>query len=220
MLLSPRMALAAELCFGAQRAVDVGCDHAYLSIELARAGAYVEASDLRPGPLEYARANIRAAGLEARITLHLCDGLSAFSAESCDTVAVCGMGGETISDILLAAPWTADGTHTLVLQPQTRAEVLRRFLAGHGYTVEAERLVREGRRIYCVLRARGGMPPMGAENDYMCTERMYADPMFPAYLALLQARLRRVLAGKRCAGLDAEAEMRMLRRLEELTHGT
>lgn len=220
MLLSPRLALAADLCFGAKRVVDVGCDHAYLSIALAQAGAYVEASDLRSGPLEYARANIRAAGLEARIALHLCDGLSAFSAESCDTVAVCGMGGETIADILHAAPWTSDGMHTLILQPQTRSEELRRFLADNGYTVEAERLAREGRRIYCVLRARGGMPPMGAENDYMCTERIYADPMFPAYLALLQTRLRRVLAGKRGAGLNTEAEMRMLRRLEELTHGT
>ncbi|MEA5039529.1 MAG: class I SAM-dependent methyltransferase [Clostridiaceae bacterium] len=219
MLLTPRLALAAKLCSGTKRVIDVGCDHAYLSIALAKEGVQVEASDLRPGPLEHARAHICAAGLEDKISLTLCDGLSAFSPADGDTVVICGMGGETIADILADAPWTAGGDHTLVLQPQTRADTLRRFLAGHGYTVEEECLAREGGHLYCVLRARGGKPPMGAENDYICTEKIYSDPQFPEYLALRRARLRQVAAGKRRAGHDTAEEERILKRLEALADG-
>ena len=219
MLLTPRLALCLELCSGAERAVDVGCDHAYLSIALARAGAMVYASDLRPGPLETARRNVREHGLESRIELSLGDGLSAFSPTDCDTVSICGMGGETIAAILAAAPWTADGDHALVLQPQSRAQTLRRFLAENGYTVEREGLAREGDKLYLALRARGGRPPMGAENLYLCTERLFADPLFPEYLAALSARRRAALEGRRRAGLDTAAEEAALKRLEELSHG-
>ena len=35
----------------------------------------------------------------------------------CDTIVIAGMGGENIAQILQLAPWTADGCHTLLLQP-------------------------------------------------------------------------------------------------------
>ena len=45
------------------------------------------------------------------------------------------MGGETIWGILAAAPWTRDGRHTLLLQPQTKIEELRLRLCENGYAV-------------------------------------------------------------------------------------
>ena len=33
--------------------------------------------------------------------------------DRCDTVSIAGMGGQTIADILAAAPWTGDGEHLL-----------------------------------------------------------------------------------------------------------
>lgn len=219
MTLTPRLALCAALCAGARRVIDVGCDHAYLSVALARAGAQVCATDVRRGPLEAARRSVAESGLEGRIGLHLGDGLSDFSPDDCDTVAICGMGGETIAAILAAAPWTADGAHALVLQPQTRAEELRRFLAEQGYTVEREALARESEKLYVALRARGGKPPMGAENAYYCTGLLYGDPLFSDYLAAQMARLDEARRGKERAGLDAAAERAALSRLEELSHG-
>ena len=38
-------------------------------------------------------------------------------------MVIAGMGGETIRDILRAAPWAADGHHTLPLQPMTKVEL-------------------------------------------------------------------------------------------------
>ena len=72
--------------------------------------------------------------------LRLCPGLSAIGPEEGDTIAIAGMGGENIAMILSAAPWTADGRHTLLLQPQSRSEVLRRFLQDRGYRILREPL--------------------------------------------------------------------------------
>lgn len=207
MQLTPRLLLAAQLCAGARQVIDVGCDHGYLPIYLVQHGAERAcASDIRPGPLASARENIEKYGLADRIRPVLCPGLEAFGPEDADTVVICGMGGEMIADILAAAPWTADGKHALVLQPMTNAPKLRAFLAGHGYTVEAEALAQEGRHLYCVLRARGGTPPMGAAQHWIFTEKMIADLLFPAYLQREMTRLRRVVDGKRLAGQDAGEE--------------
>lgn len=53
------------------------------------------------------------------------------------------MGGETILGILDAAPWTHEGVHTLILQPQTKVDLLRCWLCGHGYRFLSETLVRD-----------------------------------------------------------------------------
>ena len=79
-------------------------------------------------------------------------------AEECDTVTIAGMGGQTIAEILTAAPWTAQGDHLLLLQPMTMIAELRRWLYAHGYAIERETLCREDRRRYVVLSVRGGAP--------------------------------------------------------------
>ena len=56
---------------------------------------------------------------------------------------IAGMGGETILSILKAAPWTADGHHTLLLQPQTHEELVRQYLAENGFIITREALVRD-----------------------------------------------------------------------------
>ena len=220
MELTPRLALAAEYCRGSRRVIDVGCDHAYLCIALVRQGVELAwASDLRPGPLAAAREHIRQMGETERIRTVLCPGLEAFSPEDADTVVLCGMGGELIASILQAAPWTKDGRHRLVLQPMTHGERLRRFLAENGYTVEREGLAREGERLYTMLQARGGEPPRGKDNFFLFTGLLAQDPLFPAFLEKERRKWLRAAAGKRQAGIPAEEEDAILKRLEEWSYG-
>ncbi len=220
MELTSRLRLAMDYCAGARRVIDVGCDHAYLCLALVQAGVeHAYASDLREGPLRAAREHIASRGMADRIDTVLCDGLSAFSSDSADTVVICGMGGETIADILSAAPWTADGAHRLVLQPMTCADRLRRWLGENGYTVTREGLAQEGRRLYTVLSAQGGAPAEGEENHWLFTRHLLSDPLFPAYLSSLEAKYRRAASGKRRAGHSTLEEERILTRLEEL-HGS
>jgi tRNA (adenine22-N1)-methyltransferase len=142
--LSARLALLADWVPQGARLADVGTDHGLLPIWLRLRGriASAIASDLRPGPLSRARANAAVYGADG-IDFRLCDGLAAVEAGECDTVTIAGMGGENIAAILAAAPWTADGRHTLLLQPQSRGETLRAFLADHGYAIRREALAGE-----------------------------------------------------------------------------
>ena len=221
MELTPRLKLAAEFCLPCKAVIDVGCDHAYLCLYLVEQGAErAAASDIRPGPLEAAKAHIAACGRSDRVRAVLCPGLEAFGPEDADTVSICGMGGEMIASILEAAPWTAKGDHKLVLQPMTNGHRLRKWLSDNGYTIQREQLAREGHRLYVVLQARGGgKDACGAENGYLFTGKLLTDPLFPEYAGKLREKYEKSRAGKLSAGLDTSEEDEILKRLEEVSHG-
>lgn len=222
MNLTPRLLAAAELCGGAKSVIDVGCDHAHLCVELIQRGAArAYASDIREGPLRRARETIARCGMGERIQAVLCDGLHGFSPDMADAVVICGMGGDTICRILEQAPWALAGRLRLVLQPMTRAGTLRRFLARSGCAIEEEKLVREGDKLYCILRACGGKCAYPPENGGLFSEAMRKEPLFEEYLGRLTARCRTALAGRRQAGLDGGEPERMLAILEkEENHAT
>lgn len=220
--LTPRLQCLADLVPRGAALADVGTDHAHLPLYLLQKGAvrYAVASDLREGPLSRARENAKASGLADRIDLRLAPGLDATRAEECDTVAIAGMGGETIATILEAAPWTADGAHTLLLQPMTRIYELRRFLYCGGYEIETERVCREGRRFYAVLRARGtGMPGRQLLLEECTTSpALLRDPHARDYLAALLQRERRALAGMERGAAGGEERAQQARIVQTLEH--
>ena len=142
--LSPRLAAVARMAAGARILADVGCDHGLLSIYMLTHGwaQTAVASDLRPGPLSTARRNAAGCGLAGRIRFELCDGLDYPGAEKADTVAIAGMGGETIAGILQRAPWTSGGAR-LILQPQSKISELCRWLAENAYALRSALLSRK-----------------------------------------------------------------------------
>ena len=158
MILTPRLACMAALVPQNARLADIGTDHGKLPISLLLDGHIASAigSDIRSGPLAHAERNAKEHNVS--LSLRLAPGLEAVRAEECDTVTIAGMGGQTIAEILTAAPWTAQGNHLLLLQPMTMIAELRRWLYAHGYAVERETLCREDRRRYVVLSVRGGAP--------------------------------------------------------------
>ena len=193
--LSPRLSRLADWVAPGVRLADVGTDHGLLPIWLRLHGriASAVASDLRPGPLSRARANAAAYGTDG-IDFRLCDGLADIDAEACDTVVIAGMGGENIAAILAAAPWTADGRHTLLLSPHTRPETLRAFLADHGYAIRRESLVEDRGHLYPVLEAGAGemrLPP----GQLLCGPCIAADPLGERYLIEKIVQLQSVTAG-------------------------
>lgn len=193
--LSPRLALLAGWVPPGARLADVGTDHGLLPVWLRLHGriASAIASDLRPGPLSRARENAAAWGADG-IGFRLCDGLADIGPEECDTVVIAGMGGENIAAILAAAPWTADGRHTLLLSPHTRPEVLRRFLADHGYTIRREALVEDRGHLYPVLEAGAGEMRL-SPGRLLCGPCIAADPLGERYLIEKIIQLQAVVAG-------------------------
>jgi len=201
--LSPRLQSIANEVLRGMVVADVGTDHAYLPVWLLCEGIIPSAiaADLREGPLERAKLTAVRYGASDRISLRLCDGLSAVSPEEVDCIAIAGMGGETIATILAEAPWTKEGSHLLLLQPMSSQEDLRKFLTEQGYIIEREILSREGDTIYLTLRVSAGEAASYslAEQWVGRQERGVSSPLRLPYLDQTIHRLSRALTGLRAA---------------------
>lgn len=138
--------------------IDVGTDHAYIPVEMLKRGypGRVFASDIHEGPLQAARRTAEEAGVSENLTLQLCDGLDACDPEAVDTIVIAGVGGDTICGILDRAEWCMSEDYLLVLQPMTKAEVLRYWLVHNEFAIISEELVKDSGVIYQVFTARFG----------------------------------------------------------------
>ena len=121
MELTPRLRSVAQLVPQGAKFADIGTDHAYLPVWLLQRGIITKAlaCDLRQGPLDRARATAEKYGLTEQMDFRLCDGLAGVRPGEADTIAIAGMGGETIAAILSAAPWTWREDCLLLLQPMS-----------------------------------------------------------------------------------------------------
>lgn len=200
MELTPRLRAIADQVPKGARFADIGTDHAYLPVWLILNGVVDRAiaADLREGPLERARQTAEHCGVAERVSFRLCDGLSAIAPEEADVIAIAGMGGDTIANILAAAPWTKGAGKTLLLQPMTAQPELRQWLSESGYTINGERISREGKRLYSVWAVTAGeMPPLSPGE--LWAGRQSRDPLRGEYLDYIAAKVSRALTGHMAA---------------------
>ena len=151
--MTPRLAAVAAMVRGGARVADIGTDHALLPVFLVEGGRCPAAiaSDIGEGPAASARHTVTQAGLEAVIPVRVGDGLVPILPDEVDDIVIAGMGGETIAGILQAAPWVKSQRYHLVLQPMSKPERLRRFLAENGFLIQKEDIIAEGKRLYTVM---------------------------------------------------------------------
>lgn len=216
MELTPRLgAIAQQVPLGA-RLADVGTDHGYLPVWLLLNGRIkgAVAADLRKGPLERARETAQQYGQSAAISFRLCDGLTDITSDEVDTVVIAGMGGETIIDILKAAPWTRQ-EKLLLLQPMTGIPNLRRWLQSNGYAILDEQLAREGKRLYSIWTVKGGtMPPLSPAELWAGENR--DGPLRLEYLSMVEKKVQKALQGQLAA---REPDQEAVTELEAVLHG-
>ncbi len=212
-----RLLLAAELCRKGARFADIGTDHAHLPLYLLSIGriSSAVAADVAEGPLARAKRSVEAAGMADRVTLLLADGLSGMEGLGLTDIAICGTGGELIASILAAAPFVRDPSVRLILQPMTRAEALRRYLAEAGFSVVAERYAVSGGRAYLCL----GAAYSGNARTVGPIEAVLGDPALrdvrdrEAFLAFLDMREKEAkgrLCGKKLGNASASFEEELL----------
>jgi len=91
--------------------------------------------------------------------------------------------------ILSAVSWLHDRV-LLILEPQSKQDLLRRWLAENGFVIHRERLVKDAGRIYPILTAENGKEPKCTEEEYHTGrwERICGDPLFGEYLDALRKR--------------------------------
>jgi len=182
---------------------DIGTDHAYLPIEACKANFCntAIACDINKGPLNIADSNIRAAGLAGRIQTRLGDGLVPLMQNEADCVAICGMGGMRIWNILQAEPEKAKFAKKIILQPQHDLEELRKNLHSAGYNISAEKLVMEDGRFYVILLAEYfGEVEVWTQQEYFLGKFLQESPHFTEYLQQHREKIGRYIQSVRdCA---------------------
>lgn len=223
--LPPRLRLIAGWVPEGAYLADVGTDHAYLPTWLRLQGKIrgAVASDLRSGPLERAKVTGSLYGTD-NIEYRLCNGLAGIRPSEVDTVTIAGMGGETILSILKAAPWTADGQHTLLLQPQSHEEMVRQYLVENGFAITREALIRDRGTLYTVMEAKAGKMELSLSQVWGGVGLAH-DPLADRYIVEKIVRTQAALAGaKRSTRLQARTEelreilTALLRAREEWRH--
>lgn len=151
--LSKRLLTIASLVPSGARVCDIGADHGYLSIYLAKQSkcASVIATDVNEKPLSRAKENIEKENIK-NIDLRLCDGLSGINTGEADTFIIAGMGGEVISGIIeRGIEKLKQKDISLILQSTTSPELLRKFLYNNGFGIIKEIPVFENSKLYSVM---------------------------------------------------------------------
>ena len=165
MRLTPRLQCIADMIRRGSSVADIGSDHAHLPIYLAENNICrrAVASDVHLGPLNSARSNIAAHGLEDVIQTNLGSGFENIGRYEVDTAVIAGMGGELIADILEAVP---QGVNTLILQPMRNISVCRRAVHKNGFEIVRESLAEENGKIYNIIYAERAHKPPAAWSDF------------------------------------------------------
>lgn len=183
--------VAAQVPAGA-RLADIGSDHGYLPVALMRRGAIAAAvaGEVALTPFRAAERTVRDSGLDQRISVRLANGLAAIEpGDEITAISLCGMGGETIRDILDSGKAHLSGEERLILQPNGGEQPLRLWLMDNGYRILCEELLRENRFDYEIIVAeRTGPVRYSAEELYFGPLQMQARSQ--AFLAKWQRILR------------------------------
>ena len=153
--LDSRLLCCAELVRQGSIAADIGSDHAYLPIYLVKQGICPRAiaSDINEGPVNRAKINVAVSGLSKEITVLKADGLDAAANLAPDDIIIAGMGGELIRDIIDASEYVKNPSVRLILQPMTMPEVLREYLAKHGFDIVSEQVCIAADKCYQIICA-------------------------------------------------------------------
>ena len=149
--MSKRIEKLVELFPGARSVADIGCDHGYTSILLAKAGKAekIIACDIGQAPLESAKKNILREGLTDRIECRLGDGLEPIKSFEAESVLISGMGGPLMRQILEKR---IEEFSFAVLSPQSDFANFRRFLFDR-MDILKEEYLEEGGKFYRLFLA-------------------------------------------------------------------
>lgn len=174
-MLDNRLKMCADMISGKGIVCDVGTDHALLAAYLITNGKCekVIASDINEGPLESAGKTVEKYGISGKVDLVLSDGLKNVNGEGVSDIVIAGMGGETIVKILSECQFDLNGIR-LILQPMTKAEILRKWLADYGYKIVSENGVSEGEKLYTVITA-SAMPGCESLTEFEALRGFYSD---------------------------------------------
>jgi len=197
--LSERLTALSNYVVKGKIVADIGTDHGYLPIYLVQSGVCPRAlaADINLKPLEAARKNVMAYALDTKIELRLGNGLQVLRPGEVHVANIAGMGGNTIRNILKAAPGVLAGLERLILQPMGDEEVLRHWLLTNGWKIIDENLVFEDHRLYTIIVCEQGLEKLYDAATLEIGPRLLEQrhPLLPKLVAKLQHKYQSILTG-------------------------
>ncbi|AXK51109.1 tRNA (adenine(22)-N(1))-methyltransferase [Spiroplasma alleghenense] len=153
--LTPRLIKIASLIKDDEEIVaDIGTDHAYLPIYLAKGHKvkYVYASDINKNPFKVAQQNVKNFGVSDSIEVINSPGLEwTLERENLiiDCCVISGMGSTTILEILKK---DSDKINSYIISSNTLVEPIRKWVKDKKFFIELEVLVEDNGIIYEIIK--------------------------------------------------------------------
>lgn len=140
---------------------DIGTDHAYLPVWLLQNNKinHAIAGDIADGPCLAAKNTVSMYGFSKKVAVRKGSGLKVLHKGEADCVAIAGMGGTTIIEILQDDFEIAADIKRMILQPMAGAASLRKWLCSNGWLIVHEELVEDGRHLYEIIVVERGSSP-------------------------------------------------------------
>ncbi len=147
--------------------LDVGCDHALLSIYLVKLNQNIKviASDVLEGPLNYAKNNIKKEGLEQEIETRLGNGLDVYTSDI-DTILISGMGGKNMIGIFKNNKKFLSNIKSIIISPNTYQKEIKNYLISNNFYIKEEKLVKEKKHIYQIIKLEKGRKKYSKKEAY------------------------------------------------------
>ena len=157
--LSIRLKAISSLIPKNSKVIDIGCDHGLLDIYLYKQeiSEKIIASDINVNALNNAKANIKKYNLDKYIETRLGNGLDVLKgSDQIDTIIISGMGTHTVIDILKNNQKKLKTINTIVVQSNTKIELLRNEMSKLNYIIEDELLIQDNKKIYTIIKFKKG----------------------------------------------------------------
>ena len=208
-----RLNCAIELLRGANTVADIGCDHGRLCCALIQQGAANRCIAVDISALSLLKADrlIRKTGLGDRVETRLGDGLSPLAVGAVDAIAILGMGGTLMMQILNVTPPLL-GAKKCILQPMRAAEDIRRWLYERNYPVLEDRVVLDAGRHYQIFSVgqpeekRQALPDGWPQDCFLLgfTAFLHREALMRPLAERMLATTRRKLGTQRAEALERQ----------------
>lgn len=193
--LNSRLMAVANFVERERSIIDVGCDHALLSIYFVQNlnPKKVIASDIKEGPLVHARENIHRYQVENQIMVKLGVGIETIE-EDIDTIIISGMGGLNMIGILKYHPEKYESVDTIILSPNSDTDKVRKEICKLGFYIKQESLVKENNIIYPIILFQRGKRRY-CYRDYLFGPYLikHRDPLLMEHLLKEREKKERLL---------------------------
>ena len=151
----------------ADKFIDIGTDHGYVPIKMARKGAtHLLATDIHSNALKVAQKNIQNEGLNKAISTLKTDGLNGIDTSSYNTLVLAGMGAHTIMQILYNQE-KIQNIRKIILQSNNHLEDLRAFMNQNNWNLKKEKVVYEKEHYYIIMLYEKGTQKMSQEEFFL-----------------------------------------------------